>query len=64
MIRTEIADSHPPIPNHGRAQACTVFLDLNGNLAQDSGEPSGVTDAAGHFSIALNEVRARQGAFN
>ena len=33
-----------------------MFLDLNGNLAQDSGEPSGVTDAAGHFSIALGEV--------
>ena len=33
-----------------------MFLDLDGDRAQGSGEPSGVTDASGAFSIAINEV--------
>ena len=33
-----------------------MFLDLDGDRAQGSGEPAGVTDASGAFSVAINEV--------
>ena len=44
------------VPLYPRLQGCTVFLDLDGDRAQGSGEPSGVTSASGAFSIAINEV--------
>lgn len=45
----------------GPIEGARVFLDLNGNLVHDDGEPiSGLTDSKGAFSIATNGLSAAQ----
>ena len=45
----------------GPIQGATVFLDLNGNLRQDTGEPvSAPSDASGAFTLPLTGLSAAQ----
>lgn len=44
----------------GYIQGATVYLDLNNNQTQDSGEPSAVTSAGGSYSLSTTGLTAAQ----
>jgi hypothetical protein len=43
-----------PALTAGYYAGATVFIDVNGNGVKDSGEPSGVTDATGKFTLSAD----------